>query len=92
MPLAIVSETLIYYETTDNRRQESNAAAAISEFAEQYLLSNMVAGSVIDMAENITYEDGICLLSGSYRCNEMICRPRTEEIMQQYEQNNGTNP
>lgn len=91
LPFGIITDTVISYDTDHIQRSEDDAAAAITDFAKQHLLSGMIAGRVTEQDETIVFQDGVCLLNGNYRCNEMICRPRTEEIMQQYEQNNGTN-
>ena len=73
LPVTLVAETV-----TTSRLTERNAdgTAILSDFPEDYLKTQMIAGTVTAAVETITEEDGVWLLTGDYACTEMIGRVR----------------
>ena len=80
LPVSLVTETCVYYEkaTPASAREDSSHMA---QFAENYLLSQMVAGTIINKNEELSQDDGAICLTGEYACLEMIGRERNEEII-----------
>ena len=73
LPVTLVAETV-----TGSHLNERNAdgTAILSDFPEDYLKTQMIAGTVTAAVETITEEDGLWLLTGDYACTEMIGRVR----------------
>lgn len=80
LPVSLVTETCVYYEkaTPASAREDCSHMA---QFAENYLLSQMVAGTIINKNEELSQDDGAICLTGEYACLEMIGRERNEEII-----------
>lgn len=81
LPIGIVKETWVYYESsseTINVQQDENA---ICHYAHVYLQSQMLSGQILSKTESVIREDGYLRLSGEYTCLEMIGRERLEEII-----------
>lgn len=81
LPLAIVTETWIYYEESTPAAATEESQATLENFAQMYLRSQMVAGQILTSNEEFTAGDGVCRLDGEYGCLEMIGRERSEEII-----------
>ncbi len=79
LPVSLIRETLISYGTAETEIPEDAAKAALSSFADSYLRSRMIAGTITERSE-ILQKDAVYLLSGRYACEEMIGRERYEEI------------
>ena len=82
MPVAFVKETVTWYETC--------AVAASPEdsmrcYAEEYLLSQCIAGTIEYRDAEFKREGDACLLHGTYLCTEMIGRQKAEEIGELHE-------
>ena len=81
LPIAIVSERYVYYESQEIV-QEENAFEWVYNTAEDYLLSQMVAGQILNKKVTIEASDEMLRLQGYYACIEMIAQEKTEEILQ----------
>ena len=88
LPVAIVTETVIYYETAVSEVIQAEAEKLLTDQTRQYLLENMVAGKIERADTKCMKQQENFVLTGSYDCNEMICQIRTEEIIQGNEQGN----
>lgn len=84
LPLAIVKETSIYYDTAVSAMDEKSAQTQIAGFADQYLLQSMTAGQILQRYETTEISDGFCNLKGQYICQEMIGKTRLEENLEHY--------
>lgn len=91
LPLAIVTETVSFYETSEFTIAPEQAKVLLSNHAKQFLQSKMIAGRIDRSDEKLTTQQGVYILTCTYDCNEMICKIRTEEILQNNEQRNRTN-
>ena len=77
LPIAIVCETVVTY--TYQVQSTETAEAALSEFAHNYITSQMQSGSILHADEVFTAMDGCCRLDGIFRCYEIIGITRVEE-------------
>lgn len=88
LPLGFVKEQRIHYEIRTEKTTEAGSFSWLSEAAESYLNSSMLAGEILSKYTFLKEDEGVCRLYGTYRCREMISRIRKEEILQDYEQRN----
>lgn len=81
LPIAIVTETWIEYEKSTPTATTEQYSNLLSELAQTYLRSQMVAGTILSKEESFSRQDGVFLLEGEYGCLEMIGREQNEEII-----------
>lgn len=81
LPIAIVTETYIYYENAVSADKQEDYGGRLSSLAQSYLSGQMVAGQILSKQETISQQDGVICLVGQYECLEMIGRERNEEII-----------
>lgn len=79
LPVRIAVEQWTDYEVESQNADEESAEGKMSQFAEKYLQSQMIAGTVQARQETMVIEDGFYLSRGSYVCHEMIGITRIEE-------------
>ncbi len=79
LPVRIGIEQWTDYKVQSEVISEEAAGVKISEFADGYLQSQMIAGTVQAKQEDLISEDGFFLSQGSYVCHEMIGITRIEE-------------
>ena len=80
LPVALCVES---YDFTETQQQEVSAEAAASElkqFAQGYLLRQMVAGRIMEGVQSLEREGDTVFLTGEYACTEMIGITRQEQI------------
>lgn len=80
LPIAIITETWVYYQEMSSTASD-DSQSALSAFAQQYLQSQMVAGTVLTRQEDFSSDGDVARLEGVYACFEMIGRERNEEII-----------
>lgn len=80
LPVTLVKETVLSYDTNVQPRSEAEAQQLLSAFAKDYLRQTMVALTVLDAKETFSMEGGCCRLRGQYACVEMIGREQGEQI------------
>lgn len=88
LPLALVIETRVDHSVETTLLSEKHNASVLCDFANHYLLQNMVAGEIIDGKEDIERLKATDCLRGTYMCREMIGRVRIEETIEQNGKNN----
>ena len=81
LPIAIVTETWIDYESAAPAATVEENSRTMSSLAQDYLRSQMVAGTILSKDESFSQRDGFLLLYGKYGCLEMIGQERSEEII-----------
>ena len=79
LPLRIAVEQWTDYDVMQKNIDEEYARKIMSQFAEGYLQSQMVAGIVQTKKEDMTNGEGVFLIKGNYVCHEMIGITRIEE-------------
>ena len=80
LPFALCVETLTYWETEPGKTGQGEVQASMQAFAQRYLQSQMIAGTVRESEEVLRVENGLFVLDGSYVCEEMIGREQPEQI------------
>ena len=86
LPISMIKETLIFYNTEDKIIGEEDAYTSASTIGQSYTINNMVAGSILQETTEMHTEDLKYTFCGKYFCREMIGRVRKEEIMDGYKQ------
>ena len=85
LPISIVEETWIPYVLSDIVVAADMANDTLSDYAEDYLLKQMVAGRILTSNESFTDTNGVFQIEGNYACLEMIGQVRKEEIYGQHD-------
>ena len=80
LPVALCVQTRTVYETQSGVRSQEEAEAALSGFAQRYVVSQMVAGQIRQSAQSVITYGGCYRLEGAYVCVEMIGRVQQEQI------------
>ena len=80
LPLALVSETLIYNDLSEEDLDEQSALKVLTDFASGYTHDQMIAGRIISAEEKMTCRNNVYQLTGDYACTEMIGRLQQEQI------------
>ena len=78
LPVAFVTQEFIYYDT---EVQEIREFSFIEPFSKSYLLSQMMAGRILQGKFDMTMEDNICRFWGHYSCYELIGVTKDEEFI-----------
>ena len=81
LPVAVVTETWIYCEKMTEMGVMEETGDLLAGFAENYLRGQMIAGKILSRKEQYLSEENVLILSGTYRCLEMIGREQNEEII-----------
>ena len=82
LPVAFVKETVTWYET---RTVAASPEDSMRCYAEEYLLSQCIAGTIEYRDAEFKRDGDAFLLHGSYLCTEMIGRQKAEEIGELHE-------
>ena len=72
LPLALAVERFAVLETVQQEIPQEKAEALLSEFAESSLIRSMIAGTIDTCDVSVVPEPGIWILTGEYRCTELI--------------------
>ncbi len=78
LPVAFVTERWTYYCCEET---VSDADFDLSDFAQNYLLEQMVAGQILSALESSATGTDVLSLKGTYQCREMIGKVIKEEII-----------
>ena len=81
LPIAIVKETLIEYEESQETQTSTDMESWLTDFTETYLQNTMIGGQVISAQTEVNPMDDICYLYGKYTCIEMIGQVRYEQMI-----------
>jgi len=90
LPVALVTETCLYYDTDTWIATETEDYSWLSHYSQDYLRHQMIAGSILQSGEALNFEEDICTFAGQYSCLEIIGQVKNEEIVQKYEQDHRT--
>ena len=72
LPLALAVERFVVLETAEREIPQEKAETLLTEFAESSLIQSMVAGSIDSCDVSVMPEPGIWILTGEYRCTELV--------------------
>ncbi len=90
LPVALVTEVWTYHEPAEVVVTQNTAEQQVSDFASEYLGTQMIAGQILTKQEDITLDEDVYVYQGSYTCKEMIGRVQKEEIIAPDGKFNGT--
>ena len=79
LPVILVKETWVHYETEDTFAQPEQAK--LEAFSREYLKHQMVAGTILTENWELSEDEGQIILTGRFACQEMIGQFRKEEIV-----------
>lgn len=82
LPIAIIKETCQYYTLSIPDIEAQQDPEWIFNNQQMYLNSQMIGGRVLSSECKLERRDEIFVLHGRYRCVEMICQFKQEEIIQ----------
>ena len=80
LPVALCVQTRTVFETQSGALSQEDAEAALSGFAQRYVVAQMVAGQIWKSAQSVISYGGCYRLEGVYVCEEMIGRVQQEQI------------
>ena len=83
LPVSLVKVECYFHEALTNAKSEEDYEW-LPQYARSYLLSQMIAGEILDESLTWNKSNGHCELSGRYACHEMIGQVKYEEILEQY--------
>ena len=78
LPLALIKEQKVFYQTKPHEIETEQSAYRLSEFSQKLLRSESVALTIVDKQEMIEAADGVVKLYGVYSCSEMVGREQIE--------------
>lgn len=81
LPVAIVEETWYTYNSAVISVSEDSVQESMERYAQNYLLSQMLGGQILQSETVLDVGEAVCVLRGEYVCTEMIGRVRSEEII-----------
>ena len=81
LPVAIVKETLLFYEDKQEITTANEWEDWLAQFAKAHLQSIMVAGEIISAETKIVPTDDACHFYGKYACMEIIGQVRYEQTI-----------
>ena len=80
LPVGLTAEDIIQVNLTPEALPQEEATGELKDFAEHYLPTAMVAGTVRTAAETVFLSEDTYTLRGLYSCLESIGRSRQEQI------------
>ncbi len=89
LPISVFVDSYIIRDAYAVHTEGTAAGILSGNAAREYLMENMVAGKILDVALSESYSESVYRLEGNYLCSEMIARERNEEIMEEYGKNRG---
>ena len=81
LPIAVVKETVIYYEERKEKPAVSEKEEWLLDFSETYLKNTMVSGQIISAETQMNPTEDACYFFGKYTCTEMIGEIRYEQTI-----------
>ena len=72
LPVALAVQTHVCRKTVKSDADSAELQDAALAFARDYLMAQMISGSIVEEVVSCTVEDGVLILDGIYICQEMI--------------------
>ena len=79
LPVAVITVEYIYYATSESVLTRNQGSEILEKSANDYLLSQMSAGQILQTDTVLLQEENRYRLTGAYFCTEMIGRSIVEE-------------
>lgn len=80
LPVVLTVEQYSIFSLQTTSHNDELRSEQLSDYSKSLLYSDGIALSILDANEAITSSDGMLILDGIYRCNEMIGRRQAEQI------------
>ena len=81
LPIAIVKETLLFYEDSRDINAMTDWENWLTDFAKTHLKNTMIAGEIISAQTEINPLNDFCYLYGKYACMEIIGQNKYEQTL-----------
>ena len=81
LPVAIVKETQIYYDTSRGKETVSDTGRWLKPYANSYLKKTMISGEIISADTEVIQNNNGFTLYGRFTCSEMIGQTMAEETI-----------
>ena len=88
LPVSIMKVEHLYYEQGKPQPLTVESFQWMSQYASDYLKTQMIAGEILNVDLQWQLLDGVCLLTGDYACHEMIGQVKYEENLVQNAEDN----
>lgn len=82
IPIGLSVTQCVYYDTETKPLSPETAKAQLQEQAETAVRQDMIAGKILDVAGELSQQNGIFEYTASIRCEEMIARMVRASILQ----------
>jgi len=82
LPVALVKQEIIYYET---QPVTCTDFSFLEEFSENYLVSQMASGRILQEESELATLEDVCRYFARYSCYELIGIAKDEEFIKQHE-------
>ena len=80
LPHAVCVDRYVCYTTNQQTVSEPEAYSMLTDFSDTYLISQMIAGQILQADQQLFKAENIYQLKSSYTCSEMIGRELREQI------------
>ena len=77
LPIVLAKDTTLLYDT---EVMQSAPEDRMMDFAGDYLLTQLIAGKILDSRKKVSWEETLCRMEVMFHCTEMIGRHKAEEI------------
>lgn len=88
LPVALYVEKWISPAAGELSDQPDDLIASAERYARNYLRSQMISGEILNGSVSAELADGLIMFRGEFTCREMIARVQSEEIIEDYGENN----
>lgn len=82
IPIGLSVTQCVYYDTETKPLSPETAKAQLQEQAETAVRQDMIAGTILDITDELSRQNGIFEYTASIRCEEMIARMVRASILQ----------
>ena len=81
VPVYQITQTYYYYQMSDELDEGNVECTWLSDLAKSYVLSQMIAGEILESADSGLCLEDVYIWNGNYACKEMIGVKKQEEIV-----------
>ena len=82
IPVYRITQTYYYYQISDDIDEDNAECTWMSDYAKSYVLSQMIAGEILESVDSGRCLENVYIWNGEYACKEMIGVKKQEEIVQ----------
>lgn len=81
LPVSLIKETILYHDEAERAALSENQDEWLRDAAQDYLLSDMIAGQIISSETELQHSDEMTSIYGQYMCVEMIGQVKYEDTL-----------